>query len=201
MKDLAQSKDKNNFVNIEEIIEQAKINGSENTEENTAIEQEIGLLNKNISEYEGQISNLFLVIGKTYYNLYKDDSEGFPQVIEVTSLYNKIEETKKRIDELKGIVKCPNCDAEVDKDARFCCNCGHKIITIIDNEHCSGCGAAINLDSIYCSNCGMKVERESNIVDDSHFELEKQEKRCRSCNTILADDDMFCPECGTKVSV
>lgn len=196
VKDFVQTKDKSDFVNIEEIMEQAKINDGENTEDNNVVEQEIVLLNKNVFEYEEQITNLFLMIGKTYYDVYKDDAEGFPQVIEVTALYNKIEEAKKKIDELKGIVKCPNCGTVVDKDARFCCNCGHKIITMIDNEHCSGCGATINMDSIYCSNCGMKIVHKSNVTNDGHSE----EKYCRTCNTILANDDMFCPECGTKVS-
>ena len=60
--------------------------------------------------------------------------------------------------------QCPNCKADIKKDAQFCSKCGTKIEKIskqdISISRCSNCGYEIDIKSDFCSNCGAKIEKE-----------------------------------------
>ena len=45
---------------------------------------------------------------------------------------------------------CPNCHAEVDKNAEFCPHCGHKLV-----DYCTFCGAEMTPNETVCEECGM----------------------------------------------
>lgn len=49
---------------------------------------------------------------------------------------------------------CPNCGAAIQPGAKFCPECGTKIISKI---FCSECGAEIKAGAKFCSECGTKV--------------------------------------------
>lgn len=53
---------------------------------------------------------------------------------------------------------CPNCKFENKEGARFCSNCGYKLIqeTII----CQDCGAINEPGALFCSECGKKLVKE-----------------------------------------
>lgn len=49
-------------------------------------------------------------------------------------------------------MKCRNCGAMLGEDAKFCSQCGEKVI------RCSACGALLEENAKFCSQCGTKVE-------------------------------------------
>ena len=78
---------------------------------------------------------------------------------------NKIKELQQQIIDIKGIVKCVNCGAEVDKSAAFCASCGTAIpkeavveeTQVLEDKTCPSCGTVIVGDSVFCGNCGTKL--------------------------------------------
>ena len=52
----------------------------------------------------------------------------------------------------KLVATCPNCNAEVTPGAKFCNNCGQKLIS-----GCPACGAETAPGAKFCNNCGQKL--------------------------------------------
>ncbi|MFZ3233015.1 MAG: zinc ribbon domain-containing protein [Patescibacteria group bacterium] len=51
--------------------------------------------------------------------------------------------------ESEYVSACPNCDAEVGEEFRFCPSCGHELL-----EECPDCGAPKDKDWKFCASCG-----------------------------------------------
>jgi len=49
---------------------------------------------------------------------------------------------------------CPNCNAPLANNAKFCPECGTKIQS---QAHCTECGAKLNPGAKFCAECGTKV--------------------------------------------
>ena len=49
---------------------------------------------------------------------------------------------------------CPNCEAPLEKNVKFCPECGAKIMA---EKHCTECGAKISADVKFCPECGTKT--------------------------------------------
>jgi rRNA maturation endonuclease Nob1 len=56
-------------------------------------------------------------------------------------------------DQSKPKVKCPKCGAEIEKNSKFCNNCGAKIIQT-QNISCPKCNTTLSDDSKFCNKCG-----------------------------------------------
>lgn len=126
-------------------------------------------LNNAISEKEKKISQIFSLIGQSYYERHKNDSyaEELDKISEVNSLYSDIFKNREQIKQIKGIVKCPKCGADLPLNAAFCNICGAKIEKgDIENEknnlqrHCPICQSIVNDDDLFCNNCGAKIENQ-----------------------------------------
>jgi membrane protease subunit (stomatin/prohibitin family) len=88
------------------------------------------------------------------------------------------------------VKRCPKCNAEIDKDKRFCGVCGcdtlnyqkdtetEKVNNTKNTVNCSGCGAAIQATVKFCPECG------------------KIYNPCPKCKADLKDGATVCPECG-----
>ena len=57
---------------------------------------------------------------------------------------------------------CKNCGESLSEGAKFCSNCGTKIVTIENtekkNKFCSECGSVITSDAKFCGECGAKAK-------------------------------------------
>ncbi|MBQ5332210.1 MAG: zinc ribbon domain-containing protein [Oscillospiraceae bacterium] len=86
--------------------------------------------NLKITAEEKELNDVYLEIGKLYYKnnsenpCYDQMKELFDKVSEKTAL---VEDLKNKVRQLKGVVMCQNCGAEVDEDNSFCGKCGAKI--------------------------------------------------------------------------
>jgi membrane protease subunit (stomatin/prohibitin family) len=77
---------------------------------------------------------------------------------------------------------CPECQAQIPMDARFCSNCGHQIVTI---NKCLQCDNDLPAGANFCMSCGTKVE--------------KKTKKCTKCGYEALPEANFCNECGEKL--
>jgi predicted amidophosphoribosyltransferase len=48
---------------------------------------------------------------------------------------------------------CPNCEAPLAVNAKFCPECGAKLAA----SHCTQCGAKLTPEAKFCAECGTKV--------------------------------------------
>lgn len=122
-------------------------------------------LNNAISEKEKKISQLFFAVGQSYYEGHKNDSEAeeLEKITEINALYAEIFENREKIKQIKGVVKCVNCGADVPLSASFCNACGTKVTreSVEKTEAgslCPACNAVVEKGNLFCNHCGAKIE-------------------------------------------
>lgn len=74
---------------------------------------------------------------------------------------------------------CPNCQTPNPASAKFCVNCGQKLVS---EEHCPECGSVVVKGAKFCPNCGKKLSQV-----------------CANCGKELVSGAKFCLECGNPV--
>lgn len=124
-------------------------------------------LNSEISDKEKKISKLYLNIGQLYYEEHRGDSSAeYREIVEeIDVLCSEIAQSREKIKQIKGVVKCPKCGADVPLNAAFCNVCGTKIVQtmIVDGEnggarYCPKCHAVVAADHLFCNSCGAKMD-------------------------------------------
>ena len=90
---------------------------------------ELAKLNVSIAELDKKLNKLFQDIGKLYVDKHAEDfEEGFGELISLAKQTEKeIDAAKKQIVEIKGVVNCEKCGAEVDRNSAFCTVCGNQM--------------------------------------------------------------------------
>ena len=98
--------------------------------EKTKLGTDVVKANFKISSEERALNELYLEIGKTYY----DNNLDNPCCETMKELFDKVSEKKASIEALKehvrkikGVLLCQNCGAEVDAENNYCGKCGAKI--------------------------------------------------------------------------
>ncbi|MGN0586152.1 MAG: hypothetical protein ACI4JF_02610 [Oscillospiraceae bacterium] len=83
-------------------------------------------LNAKIISSEHTVSENYTILGKYYYDTYKDNpDEGAAESVNaITAALESIEEMKAQILALRGAVKCNSCGAECPFENNFCGKCG-----------------------------------------------------------------------------
>ena len=83
-------------------------------------------LNAKIISSEHTVSENYTILGKYYYDTYKDnpDESAVEAVNAITAALISIDEMKTQILALKGAVKCTACGAECPLDNNYCGKCG-----------------------------------------------------------------------------
>lgn len=133
---------------------------------------DVAKINSQISDEEKRINDMYLQIGKQYVELHAADcEEAFQGMVQaITDSENKIKEYKTQIQDIKGVVRCAKCGAEVPKGALFCSACGEKMPEAqpvqeevpapapVEEKKCSNCGAVLAAGALFCSECGTKAE-------------------------------------------
>lgn len=128
---------------------------------------EVNRLNKGISDKERKISQLFLMMGQSYFERHKNDdtAEELERIEEIKALNAEILVNREKIKQIKGVVKCASCGADVPLNAAFCNACGAKVNRaehMTDNSEevciCPNCQAVVEKGNLFCSRCGAKTE-------------------------------------------
>ena len=71
-------------------------------------------------------------------------------------------------------MKCTNCGTENNSKAKFCIECGKKLVQI---SSCPNCGAKINPNVKFCSNCGFNLSSKTNNVVQNNSVTEEEVNR------------------------
>lgn len=97
-------------------------------------------LKMKMNELKSEINDIYQDIGKSVYenhvkenkdDIYKDLEE---KCTKIDCLSDEIESYLKECLQLKDKKKCPNCFTEIEKDVKFCPECGAKQETNIDDK-------------------------------------------------------------------
>ena len=87
---------------------------------------EIARLNAKILGRERAIGDNYTVIGKFYYETYKDNpEEGAAEAVgNITAAFEAIADMKTQLRTLKGMIKCAKCGVDSPIDNDYCGKCG-----------------------------------------------------------------------------
>ena len=132
---------------------------------------DVAKLKSSVSDEEHKINAAFTEMGKMYFETHSDDFEECfgTYFTSIWESQERIKEYEKQIVDIKGVVNCPNCGAEVPKDAAFCATCGSAIVRESSTEEssaeqetrkCPSCGAVVDANAVFCMECGAKIEEE-----------------------------------------
>lgn len=83
-------------------------------------------------------------------------------------------------DKKDELIKCAKCGADLPKNAKFCLECGEKIISP---------------DSVICPECGKTVPKGKFCPECGH----KFISNCPKCGAQIPEGSKFCLECGEKI--
>ena len=89
----------------------------------------VAKFNAKIISSQHSISDNYTILGKYYYDTYKDNpaEEVAETVNSITASLETIADMKSQILAIKGMVKCQDCGAECPFDDTFCGKCGAKL--------------------------------------------------------------------------
>lgn len=129
---------------------------------------EIAKCNSAIAEDERNCNNTLLLIGRKYAELHANDGDHAPEefrplLYALRQAQMRIAENKRRIEDLKGLVRCPACGAAMEPESLFCTNCGAQMprpqpqTAPNTPSFCAHCGAKLHPESKFCTSCGTPV--------------------------------------------
>lgn len=155
---------------------------------------DIAKLNSSISDEERKIENSYREIGKLYVSLHDEEHEAaFAELISgIHDAEKKIVEFKQQIKDIKGVVCCEKCGAEVANNAAFCSACGAPmpVVKPVETEEpkCSKCGAVLNPDTKFCTSCGNPVEQPTEApVEETAAEAPAEETTETTTETFVEE--------------
>lgn len=90
----------------------------------------ISELKLRIAEKEATKMELFNKLGKEVYNTYPAvNLEALSEIVsEVKSIDSEVEALNEQIITIKGLQRCPACNALVKGDMKYCGQCGTKLV-------------------------------------------------------------------------
>ena len=117
-------------------------------------------LNSEVSDRNRRITQLYTALGQVYFEKHKNDPDALEKdaIEEIKTLFEEISQREEEIKQIKGVVKCPNCGADVSINSVFCSSCGTKMESQqadADKESqsavCPNCGSAVMPDAAFCN--------------------------------------------------
>ena len=160
-------------------------------------------LNSIIHEEEKNIDGLYRQIGSIYMAKHLTDAEeDFSGMIRaIQDAQQRVVACQKRVLELKGLVACPKCGAELPIHATFCRVCGTSLQQPAaqnpNQVHCSRCGAVVEKGMRFCTACGQPIAPAPEAVAAP---APASERTCPQCGAPVEGHFEFCTKCGTKIA-
>lgn len=170
---------------------------------------ETSKLNSLISEEEKKINGNYYELGKLYAAIHQNDyEENFAGMITaIAASERKIKAYRAQILEVKGVMHCQKCGAEVAKGSAFCSSCGNPMpknetVDLSKCDKCAQCGALVEKGMRFCTTCGSPMSapvvapaEQPNVPEAAATHT------CPKCNAVLEADALFCTECGEKIQM
>lgn len=183
-------------------------------------------LSSAIKGLEMQKKEAFSELGKMYYEVYKQYGGSVGQdtanvISTIKEIEQEILQKQDQIRKVKGVIYCPNCNAEIPVNSTFCNVCGTKIVKQSEGPQfhsdnaaqkafevpsqpktyqkegntCRHCGAALEEDQMFCIFCGARVEKETPAYTE---EVSLNSKTDMPVNSEV--HALSCPNCGVEVT-
>lgn len=174
---------------------------------------DIARINGMISDEEKKVNDNYYQIGKLYVAMHQTDFESdfAGMITAIRESETKIRDYKQQIQDIKGVVRCEKCGAEVASNVAFCSSCGApmpKQDMPANNGNlikCTGCGAMVDKNMRFCTSCGKPTADIVNAANDiptvtNESAAEPVANKCPNCGVAVAEGLAFCTECGTKLN-
>lgn len=168
----------------------SKVNdlGNKVVEKTTSSTENIRL-NNSIKDEKRQIANDYEEIGKKYRSMFgSNPAPEFAQLLaDIEKREVLVAEYRKKIQQNRGKINCPNCGAEMEYTAAFCASCGAK-----------------NAAAEEAAKAKAEAEAQAETAAPETAALETEaaapagEKTCSACGTTIAADNLFCTNCGAR---
>ena len=162
------------FDDISKKISKATQTVAQKTKDVTGVAK----LNLSILEEEKKINKTYAEIGKLYVEKFADtaDESLVELIATVKGAEDKISEYKEQIKEIKGVMVCEKCGAEVAANTAFCTACGNAMPVKESQTEaeqsetqqpeaeqsakkvCAICGVENEATSNFCIACGTKLD-------------------------------------------
>lgn len=126
---------------------------------------DISRLNSLISDKRKQIGQLYSALGESFFAAHREDpSPEFPQIVNaINSLFADIDKAENDIKQIRGVVKCPTCGADIMIGSAFCSACGTAApveakapAAPAGTRQCPQCGRQVPEENKFCTGCGYK---------------------------------------------
>lgn len=130
-------------MNLLNKVKQGMLDGTKAIKEISSDVTELTKVKIALSKDIARIDELYYSLGKELYTSYEkgsaiDLSEDVTAALnELKCTLERIKECELKIESLKGIIKCSECGYEVAEDAKYCSNCGNKIVYVLSEESTS----------------------------------------------------------------
>lgn len=187
---------------------------------------EVNKLNSAISSEEKKINNIYLQLGKEYYDRHTNDSEAcFEQFVSaIKASETQIATLRQQIQDIKGITRCEKCGADILNNAAFCSSCGAPApvkAPVVNTEagvQCPSCRQTVAAGTKFCTSCGSPlavaepapadapVEEETACITAEEeviyapVQIPETPAVCPNCNAELLPETSFCTNCGTRIN-
>lgn len=159
-------------------------------------------INSQISESEKALNSLYHEIGRKYCEIH--DQHNIPvladSVEQVKLIVSQIDQMRKQVNVLKGVMSCPKCNAQVKSGTMFCSTCGYQF-PVVMKKRCKTCGCELNDDQAFCINCGTPAANEAPAPAPAPGPGPGvvTSVACPTCGQMVPGEMNFCKFCGTKV--
>jgi len=161
-------------------------------------------INAKISDEERQISAYFTQLGKAYFDDHKNDpNPEYSNIItDIKDAMHRIDIYKADIRRAKGLVKCPQCGADVSVNVPYCSYCGGQLPKQEYTDSADSKGgidglgdSVLNHDGSYATpnNDGTALNYESSttLFDLNSLDIEKTNLTPNSNAVSLEKKDTF----------
>lgn len=189
----------------------------------------VAKLNAAISDEEKKLQHVYSQIGRLYVSKYGNNAD--PDFVGLISTTKEAEKNiinyRQQIQNIKGLVRCEKCGAEIPNNVLFCNACGASVAP--SNAYaptnqpvnpnlvqCTGCGQMVSKDLKFCTACGAPTAPAPAPAAPAPAPVptaiptpteapaiptpvETAAKKCSNCGSEIPDGMAFCQECGTKV--
>lgn len=89
-------------------------------------------LNVRLRNLDEKLSKEYENLGRKYYEKHKDEDSAENRRIQ--EIFTEISDTKDELADIRGEIVCPECGEYVQKNAKFCPNCGTDMNIFDDSE-------------------------------------------------------------------
>lgn len=137
---------------------------------------EVNRLNGQLHTQRSTEEKIYMEIGRMIYENREDwqSVDIADQLERLDSVQEEIAHLQKEILRVKGLRRCGNCGAEIDRNVSFCPKCGLAMEALREEEEAPGEGAQEDVE-------------------------ETEAGRCPGCNQEIEPGAVFCPFCGMKL--